>query len=151
MTCQPSPEPPLLSRDLLEEMARHLPPDVCRGLDDSEARLLRAESRALRRNLSDVATCWEAAERDNAELREDLAQCDQEIARLGAVLARLRKLYRRYTGGLDRSYFPLSVDAVCRLYFKYRKRPEHELLMFGQEIEGAQRRLPSLKENDYDH
>ena len=37
--------------------------------------------------------------------------------------------------GLDHTYFPLSEDAVARLYFRYRKRNADEIKAFRDEIE----------------
>lgn len=37
--------------------------------------------------------------------------------------------------GYDVSYFPLSVDAVARLYFRFRKRNDQELAAFAVEID----------------
>jgi hypothetical protein len=38
---------------------------------------------------------------------------------------------------LDRTYFPLSVDAVARLYFRFRKRNHDEVCGFKDEIAKA--------------
>lgn len=49
---------------------------------------------------------------------------------------RTKQAWCRITGK-DKTWFPYSVNAVSRLYFRFRKRNDAELMAFEQEIKGS--------------
>lgn len=81
---------------------------------------------------------------ENVRLRESNPSAPKACADSWCVFEDLRRqiherarvFWCRRTG-LGATYFPLSVDAVARLYFRIRKRRTHEIAAFNREIEAA--------------
>ncbi len=105
----------------------------------------------LEKSLSYLSWQWAAAcvldvfrqnqERDSAGatiLKSSDCWCITEQLRQD-IFTRACRFWCNRTG-LDHTYFPLSVDAVARLYFKIRKRNTQEIEAFVTEVEQAIKR-----------